>query len=342
MAGYQQPWQQQQFNQQQAYYQGQQHGQQQHQYSTPLQKQQQQLQAISGHHHQQINVSWLQQLPGFQHPQTAAWLDSLQERIAAFVERVVPNAQEQQHRDACLAAFTKIAEQTLPDHAQAMQVALFGSGAAGLSLHSSDLDVVLAGLAVPEPSKGGFDAVTKGFIVNCLRRLERACRWGAGRYTLGVQGGKVIGKARVPVLKLQLGSGTELDVSLNDDGGIKAVRFLQSFQQDYTAVRPLTLLLKCILKQRGLSDVSTGGLGSWSLVNMVLAHLMALSGTGEQVDHLGSMLLSFLQRFGVEFDLHTEAVAVKRGGFVKRKSLAKNFARGGILCLEDPLTGVAW
>jgi DNA polymerase sigma len=39
-------------------------------------------------------------------------------------------------------------------------------------------------------------------------------------------------------------------------------------------VRPLTLLLKCILKQRGLSEVYMGGLGSWSLVNMVIAHLM--------------------------------------------------------------------
>jgi non-canonical poly(A) RNA polymerase PAPD5/7 len=43
-------------------------------------------------------------------------------------------------------------------------------------------------------------------------------------------------------------------------------------------VRPLTLLLKCILKQRGLSEVYMGGLGSWSLVNMVVAHLMVRAG----------------------------------------------------------------
>jgi DNA polymerase sigma len=69
----------------------------------------------------------------------------LQERIAAFVECVVPNAQEQQHRDACMAAFTRVAADSLPEYARAMQVALFGSGAAGLALHSSDLDVVLIG-----------------------------------------------------------------------------------------------------------------------------------------------------------------------------------------------------
>jgi hypothetical protein len=45
-------------------------------------------------------------------------------------------------------------------------------------------------------------------------------------------------------------------------------------QQDYGAVRPLTLLLRAMLKQRSLAEVFRGGLGSWSLVNMVIAHLM--------------------------------------------------------------------
>jgi hypothetical protein len=61
-----------------------------------------------------------------------------------------------------------------------------------------------------------------------------------------------------------------------------------------------------------------------------------MSGKGGQVEHLGSMLLSFLQRFGIEFDLEKEAVAVGRGGFAPKSSLA-NFT--GVLFLEDPLTG---
>jgi DNA polymerase sigma len=64
-----------------------------------------------------------------------------------------------------------------------------------------------------------------------------------------------------------------------------------------------------------------------------------MSGKGGQVEHLGSMLLSFLQRFGVDFDLEKEAVAVKRGGFVKKFSLGRDFSKNGILTLEDPLTG---
>jgi hypothetical protein len=86
-----------------------------------------------------------------------------------------------------------------------------------------------AGLAEPEPGTGGFDKESKRFVVQCLRRLERTCRWGPGKHQLGVQSGRLVAHARVPVLKLQLDCGTELDVSLNDDGGIKAARFLQSF-----------------------------------------------------------------------------------------------------------------
>jgi DNA polymerase sigma len=64
--------------------------------------------------------------------------------------------------------------------------------------------------------------------VKCLRHLERTCRWGSGRRQLGVESTQLIAKARVPVLKLTLVSGTELDVSVNNDGGIKAARFLKS------------------------------------------------------------------------------------------------------------------
>lgn len=45
-------------------------------------------------------------------------------------------------------------------------------------------------------------------------------------------------------------------------------------QQDFKVLRPLVLVLKSILKQNSLGDVSIGGLGSWSLANMVIAHLM--------------------------------------------------------------------
>ena len=39
-------------------------------------------------------------------------------------------------------------------------------------------------------------------------------------------------------------------------------------------LRPLALAVKAFLRERGLNEVFTGGLSSYSVVNMVLAHLL--------------------------------------------------------------------
>ena len=42
----------------------------------------------------------------------------------------------------------------------------------------------------------------------------------------------------------------------------------------WPALRPLVLVVKSLLKANGLNDVSTGGLGSFALANLALAHLL--------------------------------------------------------------------
>jgi Cid1 family poly A polymerase len=72
--------------------------------------------------------------------------------------------------------------------------------------------------------------------------------------------------------------------------------------------------------------------------------VQAEDAAGAAVDHAGCMLLSFLRRYGVEFDRNTQAVAVRSCGIVQRDSLGIAFSRPGILALQDPLTGelVVW
>jgi hypothetical protein len=181
-------------------------------------------------------------------------------------------------------------------------------------------------------------------------------------------------------------------------------------QQDYSALQPLVIVLKSILKQNGLGDVSSGGLGSWSLANMAIAHLMVSSlafqlhdchrtvysicmhvlyggntevmlvrrmqylayaqrrnyymlsmpslpswcwphylllqaedAAGGPVDHPGAMLFSFLRRFGMDWNLGRDAVAVAQGGIVLRDILATMagpFAGQDKLAVKDPLSGV--
>lgn len=53
--------------------------------------------------------------------------------------------------------------------------------------------------------------------------------------------------------------------------------------QAYAPLRPLVLSLKALLKDRHLNEVVTGGMGTYALSNMVLAHLME----GRKVRKLG-------------------------------------------------------
>ena len=105
--------------------------------------------------------------------------------------------------------------------------------------------------------------------------------------------------------------------------------------------------------QLGLHEVYLGGLGSWSLTNMVLAHLLEESAAppapgSQPYGAAGKALLAFLQRFSGRgaFDYSRHAVSVRMGGCINRAALGLGFAQAGtFLVLEDPLTGAlgaAW
>lgn len=68
-----------------------------------------------------------------------------------------------------------------------------------------------------------------------------------------------------------------MDVSINSAGGVHAAALVGRHMAALPALRPLALTLKALLRAAApapLHDVATGGLGSYSLVNMLAAHLM--------------------------------------------------------------------
>lgn len=74
-------------------------------------------------------------------------------------------------------------------------------------------------------------------------------------------------------LQLTTVEGVDVDISLGSDDGVKAAEIIKTKMREYPEAKPLTILLKAFLKARRLTDVSQGGLGGYSLVNMVIAHL---------------------------------------------------------------------
>lgn len=83
---------------------------------------------------------------------------------------------------------------------------------------------------------------------------------------------QVLSKARVPIIKFVCNHGKyKVDISLNLTNGITACNFVNGWLRKEPAIRPLIMFVKHLLDQRGLSEVFTGGLGSYSVILMAVS-----------------------------------------------------------------------
>jgi non-canonical poly(A) RNA polymerase PAPD5/7 len=64
-----------------------------------------------------------------------------------------------------------------------------------------------------------------------------------------------------------------VDISLNITNGVSSARTVKRFSEQMPALKPIMLLIKQFLTQRGLNEVFTGGLSSYSLMIMTVSFL---------------------------------------------------------------------
>lgn len=115
----------------------------------------------------------------------------------------------------------------------------------------------------------------------------------------------VISKARVPIIKFETIHGNfQVDISVNQVNGIGALEKVRDMldrysflpatseakattseesevdgehgeiaRQQHGVARSLVLLVKSLLKQRGMNEVYTGGLGSYAIICLVISFL---------------------------------------------------------------------
>ncbi len=143
------------------------------------------------------------------------------------------------------------------------------------------------------------------------------------------------------------------DISLGAANGAAAVDYVRRQVVSVPPLRPLCLVVKAFLRERGVNEVFTGGLSSYAVVNMVMAHLQqegytpaplhpavppaapgALPETFAFLAHLaasaahhhyqppqlgapadlGVLLYGFFDLFGCRFGYTREAVSIRLGG----------------------------
>ncbi|KAI8082924.1 uncharacterized protein BX664DRAFT_339421 [Halteromyces radiatus] len=152
----------------------------------------------------------------------------------------------------------------------------------------------------------------------------------------------VIGKATVPVVKFEERlTGLKVDIILNSFGGVDCATYVSRKLSEYPGARQLTLIIKHIVALREVNEVYTGGIGGFGVVCMVISflqmHPMVASGTIDPQKNLGTLLLDFLQLYGIHFAVGKVAISVSHKG--KYYPKMTNCLRQGkpVFSIEDPL-----
>lgn len=163
----------------------------------------------------------------------------------------------------------------------------------------------------------------------------------------------VISRAKVPIVKFVTHHGRlNVDISVNQVNGVKAGKIVNGFLQDMHgcgfALRCLIVIAKAFLNQRGMNEVYTGGLGSYSIVCLAISflqmHPKIRRGEIEPEKNLGVLVMEFFELYGCYFNYEEVGISIRNGGsyFSKKQRGWHDSWRGVLLSIEDPLDISTW
>lgn len=79
---------------------------------------------------------------------------------------------------------------------------------------------------------------------------------------------------KVPIIKVtETRTDLRIDISFNMVNGVKSAALIKEYLHEYPCLRYLAMVLKQFLLQRDLNEVWTGGIGSYSLILMIVSFL---------------------------------------------------------------------
>ena len=187
----------------------------------------------------------------------------------------------------------------------------FGSFAAGLYLPNADMDVVV--ISQSFRNYGDKSACQSNSKMRAF-----------GRYIEGTVAEKgsveCITGAKVPIIKfVDRTTAIRVDMSFENDTGIVANDTFSFWKRQFPAMPVLVTVIKQFLMMRGMNDVSTGGLGGFSVTCLVTSLLQNMPRVqiGEVIPehHLGEMLIEFLDFYGNQLDISRTGIAMSPPGY---------------------------
>ncbi|KAJ8520861.1 hypothetical protein ONZ45_g2350 [Pleurotus djamor] len=246
---------------------------------------------------------WLDSMSS-DHRNTDDFNRKLHYEIAAYERYMRPTRQENTIQEKVFSLVESVVKRRFNDGV----VKLFGSAAFGLTLPTSDIDVVVSTSTLTRREE------YKRPMFQLTSMLKNA---GLTSYV------DVRHRARTPILSFettpQLGS-YKVDIGLNNTDGLDAIPLVRSYMNDMPALTPLVLVVKGLLVQHSLNDAATGGLGSYAIILLVISFLQ-LNPTHcpqEDIDDpaarqsLGKLLIDLLRYYGAQFDYSQSYISVSQ------------------------------
>ncbi|KAG8722473.1 hypothetical protein FRC08_001528 [Ceratobasidium sp. 394] len=250
--------------------------------------------------------------------------EMLHREILAYVDYISPSEREHRTRAMIVKMITATIESRWPD----ALVQPFGSFETGLYLPLGDIDLVVSSEHISRSPNA------LGWIARTLKDRGLANNI------------QIIAKAKVPIIKfVTTWGGFKVDISLNQANGVTAGKIINNFLARLPALRPLVLIFKAFLSQRDMNEVYNGGLGSYSVVCMVLSflqlHPKIRNAEIDPSKNLGILLIELFQYYGDYFHYESTGISLRGGGQLFNKR-ARGWGVGlprqnqSIISIEDP------
>jgi len=249
-------------------------------------------------------------------------LNAFHNEIVSFVSWIVPTHEEQLMREDALSRVKKLVALLWAD----AKVKVYGSFETNLCIPTSDIDLVIFGASHDQGLLGAMYQLAE----KLLETETSDC------YP------NVISTTKVPVIKFRdARSGCLVDITFDCGTCVDTTKLIKEYLDQYVLLRPLTITLKYFLKQTVLNDTWTGGIGSYTLILMIVSFFQ-LHTTGKGVlsetENLGSLLLGFFELYGKKFNYNTDAISLLDGGsyFPKEKKGWFQDSNPELLSIEHP------
>ncbi|KAI1265516.1 hypothetical protein F5Y18DRAFT_386810 [Xylariaceae sp. FL1019] len=236
------------------------------------------------------------------HSATANMGFRLHKELVDFYEYVRPRDFEERVRNDMVENLRKLIRMKLPESV----VLPFGSFMSGLYLPNADMDIAVCSSSFFNGKNAVYDK--KSTFWTLKAHLEK--------HKIPYQGQiEPIAKAKVPLLKYTDNhTALRVDISFEKLDGHRAIDTFIKWKKQYPAMPVMVAFLKQFLQMRGLNEPVNGGIGGFSVICMVVHLLQTMpqvqSGAMKPEEHMGEILMEFLDYYGNRFQYETVAISL--------------------------------